>query len=217
MIDKRQSQVSRSGRSWEDYVEGFLRGALAKLAGRPELGGRVEDLGVVRFPGIPKEARSFCEREGVPFLCEALFIPIPGGQGTYGDADIVMYSKAAQVPIAVVSCKTSLHGRLTESLFYALYYRMTRRFKYVLATPDKGVMSGGRWKSEWGTPEKPTKYRQLAAGFLDGVYVENVPEFIGNHFDHQRDRTATGGIVRPLEELPGDVIRWHEDIKFRLK
>ncbi len=243
MLDERQSEVSRSGRRWEDYVEDYLRKALksklekAVQEEKSELVEIINDIGIVRIPGNArkkKEVIAYIHRD-LPLLYEALFIPVPalhlqsvssaiesanqGGflqQGTFGDADIVVYSLGTQAPIVVVSCKTSLHGRLTESLFYSLYYKISRKFKYVLATPDKGAQQGkGRsWKSEWGTPEEPSKNRILASLFLDGVYVKNVPEFMGPDFNPNRDRTVLGGIVRDLEELPEDIIRWYGDIKF---
>ena len=224
MLDERQSRVSKSGRKWEDYVETFLRRSFQSL--ERQCGNIIKDLGIIKFPAnIQKREKvvsSICAK--LPVLCEALFIQTPilhsqtsrkaFTQGTFGDADVVVYSKEIQVPIVVISCKLSLHGRLTESLFYSLYYRITRKFKYVLATPDKGAQSGKEWKSEWGTPDSPTKNRKLATIFLDGVYVKNVPEFMDKSFNPKIHGTAFGGIVRPLEELPSDILRWYDDIKF---
>lgn len=138
-------------------------------------------------------------------------------RGVVGDTDIVVYSQKHQTPFVVVSCKLSLHGRLTETLFYSLYFRITSRTKFVLVTPDKGKQSHKKeWESEWGTPENPTKDRILSTLFLDGVYVENVLSFMPSNFDPKNHSTKTGGIVRPLEELPRDIVRWYEDIKFSL-
>ncbi|RLI50245.1 MAG: hypothetical protein DRP09_20105 [Candidatus Thorarchaeota archaeon] len=50
--------------------------------------------------------------------------------------------------------------------------------------------------------------------FLDGVYVDNVIEFMPEGFNPEKDKTALGGILRHLSELPVDILRWYEDIKF---
>ncbi len=119
------------------------------------------------------------------------------------------------MPIALISCKVSLHGRLTETLFYSLYYRLNGKLKVVLATPDKGRQSSkGVWESEWGSNERPTKGRLLASRFLDGVYIANVPIFMPPNFDPTYHGTVLGGIVRNLVELPLDIVRWYDDLKF---
>ena len=66
--------------------------------------------------------------------------------------------------------------------------------KVFFATPDKGRQAKkGKWESEWGTEEDPTKDRSLAAKYLDGVYVGN-------------NRTTLGGVIKNLEDLPRDLI-----------
>jgi len=112
-----------------------------------------------------------------------------------------------EIPITIISCKTSLHGRFTETLFWSLLYRMLTKVRVVLATCDAGSGKPGDLKSEWGTPENPNDYRLLAESYLDGVYVENVPEFCT-----LQEPTALGGIVRPLSELPSDINRWSQEI-----
>ena len=79
----------------------------------------------------------------------------------------------------------------------------------VLATPDVGRGQEGKWASEWGKLEDPTKDRLLAESYLDGVYVENVRAFCKNMGPNER--TSMGGIIRPLRELPADLIRWGKD------
>jgi hypothetical protein len=93
----------------------------------------------------------------------------------WGDIDLVAVTTEEKIPICVISCKTSLHGRFTETLFWSLLYRMMTKIKVVLATSDAGSGKEGELRSEWGKPEKPNKNRLLAEAFLDGVYVENVP------------------------------------------
>lgn len=82
----------------------------------------------------------------------------------------------------------------------------------VLATPDAGRGRPGEWRSEWGTYENPTKDRLLAESYLDGVYIENVEVFCKDM--KPGEGIVLGGIVRPLSELPTDLIRWEKDSKF---
>lgn len=221
-IRKRQKEVTESGSSWEDYVFDFLTERLKTC----------EDI-KVRKVGNRRELETL--KQESPNVYRSMFIPILNfarnkealsdpsvideifSHGVVGDTDIVVYSEKHQIPFVVVSCKLSLHGRLTETLFYSLYFRITSRMRFVLATPDKGKQSSSeKWESEWGTPESPTKDRILSTLFLDGVYVENVPRFMPRNFDPTKHSTAIGGIVRPLEELPKDIVRWYEDVKFSL-
>jgi len=125
----------------------------------------------------------------------------------WGDIDLVAYINS--FPIAIINCNLSLHGRFTETLFYSLLFRTISKIKVVLATPDSGRGQKGRWASEWGTYDSPTKDRLLAESYLDGVYVENAPEFIKDM--KPDERTSLGGIVKPLSDLPNDLISWAEE------
>jgi len=93
-----------------------------------------------------------------------------------------------------------LHGRFTESLFYWLLFRKTlnKPFRFVFATNDKG-RGQKEWSSEWGTDENPTKDRELAEEYTDGVYVKN-PD------------TKLGSILKPIEELADDLIKWNKEL-----
>ena len=230
----RQSAVSISGSKWEVYVLNFLKESLKNVSNnsKDERIKRISsDIGVVRMgqiKGINTAKKKY------PKLYKSLFIPIINfarnrqylisqegildlifESGAMGDTDIVVFSKKYQIPIAIVSCKISLHGRLTETLFYSLYFRITNRVRVVLATADKGKQKEkDKWETEWGSPEKPSKNRLLATLFLDGVYVDNTPTFMPPSFNPSKDKTIIGGIVRPINELPYDIIRWYEDIKF---
>lgn len=204
-IKKRQSDVSKSGKDWEDYVHKFLTEYLKDY----------DYIEVIRL-GSDNEIKAL-KRKGGKYktLYEILCIGVYY-RGRFrnipGDADIVVYSKKFSYPICIVSCKTSLHGRLTETLFYAVYYRLTRKIRYVLATPDRGKQSGShKWESEWGTDKDPSKSRLLASLFLDGVYVENREEFMPKNFNPKTHKTSLGGIVKGLDELPKDIIRWHSE------
>jgi len=191
---ERQSRVAKAGGKWEDYVKLFLN---EKLQGT--------DLEVIYGKG-EEEVKKRSLR-----LWKMLSMPIKAStiqEAVWGDIDLVAVK--GDIPIAVISCKVSLHGRFTETLFWSLLFRTLTRVKVVLATPDGGrAGKEKKWASEWGTPENPTKDRLLAESYLDGVYVENVEAFC-KHIK-PTERTALGGIVRPLSELPQDLIRWREE------
>ena len=70
--------------------------------------------------------------------------------------------------------------------------------KFVYATNDKG-RGQGEWKSEWGSNEKPTKDRELAEKYTDGVYVKN-------------KHTKLGGILKSIEQLAEDIIQWDKEL-----
>jgi hypothetical protein len=181
-VADRQSYVSSSGREWEDYVMRFINDSFEK---------RDTPLHVIHGKAVKKDSR----------LWRKLAIPITQvGAGVFveGDLDLVVVSREnPEEPLAVISCKTSLHGRFSETLFYALVWKkMLPALAVVFATPDKGRQARkGVWESEWGTTEKPTKDRLLAEEYLDGVYVAN-------------KKTHVGGKIRRVSELPRDLEKW---------
>jgi len=186
---ERQSRVVRAGGKWENYVKLFL---LEKLQGT--------DIKIIEGSKIPKDS----------YLWKELSIPTKVStivESVWGDIDLVAVKD--DIPLAIISCKLSLHGRFTETLFYSLLFRMMTKIKVILATPDAGRGQKEKWVSEWGTPEEPTKDRILAESYLDGVYVENVEDFCPNI--KPGEETVLGGIVRSLDELPADLIRWAEE------
>lgn len=186
---ERQSRVAKTGRGWEDYVQRFLSD---KLQGK--------GISILRGDSVPENS----------FLWKKLSIPTKVStteESVWGDIDLIAVKD--EIIIAVISCKLSLHGRFTETLFYSLLFRMLSRTKFVLVTPDAGRGQTGKWASEWGKPEEPTKDRTLAESYLDGVYVENVQEFCRSK--KPSEHTFLGGIVRNLSELPADIIRWGEE------
>jgi hypothetical protein len=190
---ERQTRVVKAGGKWEDYVKSFLS---EKLQGT--------DIEVIVGKG-EEEIKKRSLR-----LWKMLSIPIKAStiqESIWGDIDLV--AVRGDIPIAVISCKVSLHGRFTETLFWSLLFRTLSRIKVVLATPDGG-RGQEKWASEWGTPENPTKDRLLAESYLDGVYVENVEAFCKNI--KPKESTALGGIVRPLSELLQDLVRWGDEI-----
>jgi hypothetical protein len=175
-IKDRQSYVSTSGKDWELVVMDFVNSYFSK---------NKIPLEVIRGKGLKNK---------YPELWNNLAIPVNNGK-VEGDVDLVVVNISnPNIPLAVISCKTSLHGRFSETLFYAVVWKeIIPNFVVVFATPDKGRQAGdGKWASEWGTEKQPTKDRQLGEKYLDGIYIKN-------------DGTSFGGKVKKLDELPIDL------------
>lgn len=190
---ERQSRVVKSGGRWEEYVRLFLAEELQNTGIEITYGKSEEQI----------KSRSLA-------LWRRLCMPIKSSinpESVWGDIDLVAVKR--NIPIVVISCKLSLHGRFTETLFWSLLFKILTRMKVVLVTPDAG-RGQEKWVSEWGTVEKPTKDRLLAESYLTGVYVENVKEFCNGLKPEQG--TGLGGIIRPLKELPEDIKRWSEEV-----
>ncbi len=182
----RQRRVREEGDRWEMYVAEFLRD---RLSG--------EGYSVYREQDLPQKFRHRLSLT-VPSLWDEVDLNAIGDVGKiFGDVDIVVAKD--EEPLVIVSCKLSLHNRLTETLFWSVVYQR-EGIRVVLVTPDKG--QGGR--SEWGRPGRPNKNRQLARRFLAGVYVENHPDFCPPTV-----KTNFGDIVKPLRQLPEDIRRWY--------
>lgn len=192
-VRDRQKRVTLSGEQWEKYVRTYLNERL-KESGIEVIYGKYEE-----------QVRSKSEE-----LWKALRLQLKHSfskeRYIWGDIDLVAVKR--NIPIAIISCKTSLHGRLTETLFWSLLFRILTRIKFVLATSDTGSGPKGNLRTEWGSPDNPNQNRLLAEAFLDGVYVENVPEFCPELVEH----TVFGGIVKPLSVLPEDLQRWSKEI-----
>jgi len=200
-VRERQSRVARAGGKWEEYVKLYLE---EKLQGT--------DIEII-YGKYEKQVQ-----QQYPEVWKVLAIPLVGRRFTWGDYDLIAVKD--NLPIAVISCKVSFHNRLTETLFWAVLVRMlTNSVRFVLATADGGAKTGKPvWKSEFGSLSEPTKNRLLCETYLDGVYVENVPEFCEHIKTDENgipvEGTELGGILRPLHELPEDLKRWAGDLKF---
>lgn len=187
---ERQSRVSKTGRDWEDYVQQYL---VEKLQGT--------GIQILKGSDIPENS----------FLWKKLAIPTKASamaESVWGYIDLVALKD--EIVISVMSCKLSLHGRFTETLFYSLLFRVLSRTKFVLVTPDAGRASKiDKWDSEWGKPEAPTKDRALAESYIEGVYVRNLEEYC--KYKKANESTCLGGIIRDLSELPSDIIKWEKE------
>jgi len=181
-VIERQSYVVKSGQDWETSVLSFLNEAFRKLN---------SNLKVIKGDSIKKNSG----------LWEKLAVPVAEGKKIWGDIDLVVIN-GNNFPIGVISCKTSLHGRFSETLFYAVVIKDSLpSIKFTFATTDKGRQpKSGKWQSEWGSEERPTKDRLLGSYYLDGVYINN-------------PKTKLGGKIKSLKNLPDDLIKWAEKFK----
>lgn len=188
-VRDRQSRVAKSGSDWEIFVKNYLNRKLADTG--------IEVI-VGKFPEvIRRRSENLFKQLAVPAKSSSI------EEATWADIDLLAVN--GETAVTVISCKTSLHGRFTETLFWSLLFRTLTRIDVVLVTPDAGSGPPEKLHSEWGTPEHPSKDRILAESYLAGVYVKNDPEFT-----KIKTPTAIGGIVRPLSELPDDIQR-HSD------
>lgn len=174
----RQGEVQKTGDIWEEEVISILLPLIKKY-----------DMNILK--GKKSEVRSMFWKQ--------LYVPTKR-DGVWGDIDLIAYNLKNMKVIAVISCKVSLHGRFTESLFYWLLFRekLNRPFRFVFATNDKG-RGQGKWSSEWGSDTSPTKDRELAEAYTDGVYVKN-------------QNTKLGGVLKPIEKLADDLIKWNKEL-----
>ncbi len=177
-IEERQSFVVKKGKELEDQVVNFLTEKLSQ-----------HGIKILHEKELNKH----------PKLIEYLSIPTKESKSknAWGDIDIVVVDND-NYPIAIISCKRSFHGRITETFFYSVLFRMLTRIKFVLVTADAG-RGQTDWQSELGSEDKPTKDREMASTFLDGLYTTN-------------DRTERGGIVKHINELPNDILYWKQGL-----
>jgi hypothetical protein len=185
---QRQSSVSREGANFEVYVKNTLNDAFAA---------QNQKIRVLNGNEVFKDSD----------LKDHFTIPVRGFNKNWGDVDLVAKDLDTNHPIALISCKLSLHGRFSETLFYSKIYReKIPDLKVVFATPDKGRQSKpGVWQSEWGTPQNPTKDRAFAETFLSAVYIDN--EYLFREWG-VTGATALGGKIKPFSSLAADIIIW---------
>ncbi len=185
---ERQATVSREGTKFELYVKNTLNDAFIA---------QNKNIRILNGNEVFKD----------PDLKDHFTIPVRGFNKNWGDVDLVAKDLDTKHPIALISCKLSLHGRFSETLFYSKIYReKIPDLRVVFATPDKGRQSKpGIWQTEWGTAEKPTKDRAFAETFLNGVYIDN--EYRIREWE-LNGATILGGKIKPFTQLAGDIIKW---------
>jgi len=104
-----------------------------------------------------------------------------------GDTDIVVYHIKRETPLMLISCKTSIRERLTQSIFHLYLYRKKYSdIKLFFVTKDSDL--------ELGTMKKPNKNRILAES--ENVYCYS-----------KNPNTGFGGCIHPFETMIVDIKR----------
>jgi hypothetical protein len=142
--------------------------------------------------------------------------------------------------LAIINCKVNFHSRQTEAAFWGLSVRSSSYIKYVCVTEDRDMYSRERPRSELGTScEQSTKARRLLECYTDRVYISKRYSGVGDPglgrdveqmlryldsdnrrvhsvpiFDDPQEprHTAYCHLVRPLDDLLIDLIRWKGEI-----
>jgi len=185
---ERQATVSREGAKFELYVKNTLNDAFTA---------QNQNIRILNGNEVFKDSD----------LKDHFTIAVRGFKKNWGDVDLVAKDLDTNHPIALISCKLSLHGRFSETLFYSKIYReKIPDLNVVFATPDKGRQSKpGIGQSEWGTAQTPTKDRAFAETFLHGVYIDN--DYLRREWGFI-GTTVLGGKIKPFSQLGRDIVSW---------
>ncbi|MGA2105044.1 MAG: BsaWI family type II restriction enzyme [Methanoregula sp.] len=174
-VNEHQSYVSRSGNEFQNEIYKIIFNGLndnEKVSVAQPLS---------RITATPPNK----EHKSKRFAC--LEIHTPRGS-IIGDTDIVIFNKKQARPACIVSCKTSLHSRNTESLYYARLYRDMhgKTLPFFFVTKDKTI--------ELGSVDNPTKPRVL-------FEYENISVYSTN------PKTQLGGCIKSISQLIPDLKR----------
>ncbi len=174
-VNEHQSYVSRSGNEFQNEIYTMIFDGLHDnekvMVAQPSS----------RITATPPNK----ERKSRRFAC--LEIHTPRGS-IIGDTDIVIFNKKQARPVCIVSCKTSLHSRNTESLYYARLYRdmYGKALPFFFVTKDNTI--------ELGSVDEPTKPRVL-------FEYENISVYSTN------PKTELGGCIKSVSQLIRDLKR----------
>ena len=176
-----QSERSKSGYKFERKIFAELKSSIGK---------DLETKGCILVYGREPKFK-----EKYPEIWRSLSIRTPLGCCT-GDTDIIIFDDRRKEPYAIISCKTSLRERITESLYYMRFYKTCyHRFLLFVVTEDKGSKPKGVWHSELGTNDRPSKTRVLAEKEGVSIYSTN-------------DGTIFGGCVKQRAKLETDIMNY---------
>ena len=187
----RQSWVSASGNSFEDFMRRFINENLGQEGILAVKGDRlrrsVAASSIVRF--LTLRANRRCTQTTT---------------GVWPDSDIVVLTRdksAALKAFALLNCKTSDHSRNDAVFFWALALR-DNNIKYCLLTQDlDGKFTRG------DSDPRISSLRKKAEAFLDRVYSTN-PATSECSQVKRLDFSSKGG----ADSLLSDLRRWREDI-----
>jgi len=175
----RQSWVSASGRAFEEHV---ARAINARLADHGIL--------AVRYSKLPKSRDGLRQRVLINIVRPCDSEPV----AVLPDTDILVLANTRKgpAPFCILSCKTSLHARLTESLFWAILVHERLRLKVAFVTLDLD--------EEFGTCKHPTRqHRVLGERFFDRMYSLN-------------NATVKCRQLRPFDDCCKDLLAWQAEL-----
>jgi hypothetical protein len=175
----KQSWASASGRAFERHVRSTLNRQLAQVG-----------ILALSAPEMDRLDSGLREKLMVHFRRPCSEQPLP----VWPDNDVIIVSKTTNgwQPFAVASCKTSLHARLTESLFWTIATKQQKPVKCVFVTLDLDL--------EFGECAKPTRQARISAEtFFDRVYSLN-------------QQTEKCPVFRPFEDICADLRRWRGEL-----
>ncbi len=166
-----QGRRAKAGSSFEEEVFNYLN---KELGDNPKIR-LLRPRTLVYLPGSKRKC---------PFCC--MQINTPFGD-VIGDTDIVVFHVKRNIPLIIVSCKTSLRERLASSLYNLhLYRRKYSDIKLFFVTKDNDL--------EFGTEKKPNKNRILSIS--EGIFCYS-----------QNPKTDFGGCIHPFEYMIIDIKR----------
>lgn len=175
----KQSWASASGRAFERHVRSTLNRELAPVG-----------ILALSAPQLGRLDRGLRERLMLRIQRPCSEPPVP----VWPDNDVIVVSRTPEgwQPFAILSCKTSLHARLTETLFWSLVTRQQLPLKSLFVTLDLDL--------EFGECAKPTRNaRVLAEAFLDRTYSLN-------------QKTVKCPAFHPYTDIFADLQRWRAEL-----
>lgn len=166
-----QSNRSKNGNAFEKEVFDFLMKEIGQHPKIKLLRPRTK----VYLPGSKRPQELSCMQINTPY------------GDIIGDTDIVVYHTKRGMPLMLISCKTSIRERLSQSIFHLYLYRKKHPdIKLFFVTKDNDL--------EFGTMDKPNKTRILAES-------ENIYCYSTNPL------TCYGGCVHPFKTMIVDIKR----------
>ncbi|MFQ6094887.1 MAG: hypothetical protein ACE5NN_01975 [Candidatus Bathyarchaeia archaeon] len=100
-VRERQARVAKAGENWEEYVRLFLNEKLDRTGIEVIVGKREKE--------IKERSKTLWKMLSTPLKASTV------RESVWGDIDLVAVK--SQIPVAVISCKVSLHRCFTETLF----------------------------------------------------------------------------------------------------
>jgi len=166
-----QRNRSKSGNDFEKEIFDFLEKEIGQHPKIKLLRPRTK----VYLPGSKRPQELSCMQINTPY------------GDIIGDTDIVIYHTKRNLPLMLISCKTSIRERLAQSIFHLYLYRKKHAdIKLFFVTKDNDL--------EFGTMDKPNKPRILAES-------ENIYCYSTNPL------TCYGGCIHPFETMIVDIKR----------